>query len=562
MTAEDPNTFDRFRLLAAFLARRPVDIRQAPAGVAAHTTGRTIFVTAGSSVDQRREVLVQAALLGAGSLDPRMVKALRGRSSRARRYLSLEARRVLADLAESVPLAADIQCGREAITATAEESLAVARGRRPVADPPEWFGVIKPSLLITSSSAASAEPGASELRVHFDPADALEVDEERSGNDKRVNQFENPLFSTRSLMNVVRKQLGGRRAAGYGPAGADTSARALRRARKTSARMSPLSTLRRDTGSGKLDTTFGTQDGFYPEWDVHRDRYRPGWCRVIEHPLVPQADIIGGGSGGVVPDNILRRRLARVGLGPKTLRRRPDGDELDLEALIDQSVDLRSGYSPPELVYRERRLLARDLGVLILLDASGSATDADHDGLTVHDQQRRAAATLALTLEGLGDRVALYAFRSHGRHAIHLASIMAFGQRFGAAEQVLLDRLRPSGYTRLGAGIRGAGEILTTRAGTQNRLLLLLSDGLPFEEGYEGHYAEADTRKALEELRGDGVGCLCLSLGADTDTDVLARVFGSAGYATATTLAELSPRMDELFLSSLREFSAPKSTGR
>lgn len=34
-------------------------------------------------------------------------------------------------------------------------------------------------------------------------------------------------------------------------------------------------------------------------------------------------------------------------------------------------------------VYQERRKLARNLGVLIWLDASGSATDTDPEGLTV-----------------------------------------------------------------------------------------------------------------------------------------------------------------------------------
>ncbi|HYB80703.1 MAG TPA: VWA domain-containing protein, partial [Mycobacterium sp.] len=61
-----------------------------------------------------------------------------------------------------------------------------------------------------------------------------------------------------------------------------------------------------------------------------------------------------------------------------------------------------------------------------------------------------------------------------------------------------------------------------------------------------------------EELRADGVACLCLSLGAATATDALERVFGAASYASAATLAELSPQMDELFLSSLRELAAPK----
>lgn len=222
-------------------------------------------------------------------------------------------------------------------------------------------------------------------------------------------------------------------------------------------------------------------------------------------------------------------------------------------------MDLRSGYSPPEQIYIEHRKVARNLGVLILLDASGSVTDADHEGLAVHDHQRRAAATLAATLEDLGDRVAVYGFRSQGRHAVHLPVIKSFDQRFGVTGRSQLNQLQPSGYTRLGAAIRGAGEILKRDAGTPNRLLLVLSDGFPYDDGYEGRYAEADAHRALEELRIDGVGCLCLSLGATTDTEALVRVFGSASHASAATLAELSPRMDELFLSSLRELAAPNA---
>jgi nitric oxide reductase activation protein len=86
----------------------------------------------------------------------------------------------------------------------------------------------------------------------------------------------------------------------------------------------------------------------------------------------------------------------------------------------------------------------------------------------------------------------------------------------------------------------------------------VLSDGFPYDNGYEGRYAEADSCKALEELRAEGVACVCLTIGATTTTDALERVFGSAGHASAATLGELSPRMDELFLSSLRELAAPR----
>jgi len=262
-------------------------------------------------------------------------------------------------------------------------------------------------------------------------------------------------------------------------------------------------------------------------------------------------------AAGIVPDEVLRRRLSRIGLGPKALRRRPDGDELDIEALVDLSVDLRSGWSAQEHIYVEHRKVARNLGVLILLDSSGSVTDADPDGLAVHDHQRRAAATIAAALEELGDRVAVYAFRSTGRNAVHLPAIKTFDQRFTAVSRARLNQLQPAHYTRLGAAIRGAGEIVKGEAGTPNRLLLVLSDGHPYDDGYEGRYAEADAHKALEELRADSVACLCLSIGTSTDTEALQRVFGSASHASAATLSELSPRMDELFLASLRELAAP-----
>ncbi|MEV0248082.1 VWA domain-containing protein [Nocardia sp. NPDC050712] len=557
MIAADPNSPERFRLLATCIAGRPVEVA---AATAAHTDGRIVFVTAGRPVaQQRREMLVQSALLAAGSLDQRWVKALRGRPAIARRYLTLEGCRALAELAHRIPLAAAAFPESVPHSAGSGESLEIARGRVAVGDPPAWFGVIRPSAMLAPVAGPGTRARAEELRLEFDlldvPDDETDGDSEQSGESKILALFENPLFSSQGLLDQLRKRFGSSRAAGDGSAGAEARMRSVRRARMVGPEARPLPTQIRFTDDGKPGAAVGVGGALHPEWDVHNNRYRPEWCRVLDFPLTVAADIT---AAGIAHDDVLRRRLARVGLGPKVLRGRPDGDDLDIEALIGLFVDLRSGFSPPENVYLEHRKLARNLGVLILLDASGSATDTDPEGRTVHDHQRRAAATLALTLEELGDRVAVYAFRSQGRHAVHLPAIKTFDQRFGAVGRARLNQLEPSNYTRLGAGIRGAGEILKSEAGTQNRLLIVLSDGVPYDDGYEGRYAEADARKALEELRVDGVACLCLSIGATTGTDDLERVFGSAGYAGAPALSDLSPRMDELFLASLRELSAPK----
>jgi nitric oxide reductase activation protein len=389
------------------------------------------------------------------------------------------------------------------------------------------------------------------------PEDEDDGDQEAGEESRILKLFSSPLASER-VSDFLHKLLGFSRSTGNGAAGGEMAVRALRRADSLGQNARPLPVPLRFTREGRPAAVLGVAGALYPEWDLHKNRYRPEWCRVFEFPSSAPADV---SAAGVDHDEVLRRRLARLGLGPKVVRRQPDGDDIDIEALTDLFVDLHAGYSAPEHIYLERRKLDRDLGVLILVDASGSATETDPAGLSVHEHQRRAAATLAVTLETLGDRVAVYGFRSHGRGAVHLLAIKPFAQPFGAGGRARLNRLAPFGYTRLGAGIRHAGRILEAEAGTGNRLLLVLSDGFPYDDGYESHYAEADARKALEELRAEGVACLCLSIGSSTAGDALNRVFGSASRANAATLADLSPRMDELFLGALAELAAPNLRG-
>ncbi len=212
MTSSDPGSPDRFRFLATFIAGRSVDIAEAPAGEAAHTNGQVIFVSAGASAaEQRRETLLQSALLGAGSLDQRLVKSLRARPSIARRYLALEGRRVLTELAQQVPLAATLRSEAEPTTATADESLEMARSRAEVADAPQWFGVIKPSRLLASSAGPGTHATDKDLRLEFDVIDLPESDddgdEDQPGESKILKLFDNPLFNSRAFSDYLRKML-------------------------------------------------------------------------------------------------------------------------------------------------------------------------------------------------------------------------------------------------------------------------------------------------------------------------------------------------------------------
>ena len=106
------------------------------------------------------------------------------------------------------------------------------------------------------------------------------------------------------------------------------------------------------------------------------------------------------------------------------------------------------------------------------------------------------AARLTASFDELGDWVAAYGFQSWGRNAVNFLRIKGFEDRYDHAAQRRLGSLEPGGFTRLGAAIRHGTHLLTTKAGTSNTLLVVVGDGLPYDDGYEHRYAQEDRRGA------------------------------------------------------------------
>ena len=303
---------------------------------------------------------------------------------------------------------------------------------------------------------------------------------------------------------------------------------------------------------------FGQRDATYPEWDSGKRAYKPDWCTVLETdpPSSVAAPVL------VQDSEHLRRALSRVGLEFDRCRRQPQGDEVDVDAAVEARVDLRAGCMANEAVYVDALRRRRDLSALILLDVSGSAGEPGVNGVPVHEAQRTAAAMLTRALHGLGDRVALYGFRSHGRAAVHVLRVKRFDEVLGDAVLRRLGTLAPGAYTRLGAAIRHGTAVLEQEAGTARRLLIVISDGFAYDQGYEPTYGEADARRALTEARNLGIGCVCLSVGARTDALALRRVFGTAAHAAIDDPRELPPIVGRLFTFALGTAARQRVTSR
>jgi nitric oxide reductase NorD protein len=244
--------------------------------------------------------------------------------------------------------------------------------------------------------------------------------------------------------------------------------------------------------------------------------------------------------------------VARLGLDLERRRRQPQGDDLDVDAMVEARVELAAGSAPDEAIYIDNMRTRRELSVLILLDISGSAGEPSNSGGTVHDHQLAAASALTTALHELGDRVALYGFRSQGRTAVQLVPVKRFHERFDTRSRRRMNGLVPGGYTRMGAAIRHGSSVLEEQGGTVRRLLVVLSDGFAYDHNYEEDYAKADARRALAEARRRGTACLCLSIGAGTDAESLRRVFGTAAYASFIRTSQLTTTAGPLFLSALK----------
>jgi nitric oxide reductase NorD protein len=536
----------RLRLLASALAGRNVVVAATDPGEPAWTDGGTIFVDAmASTVHQLESVTVQASLLAAGGLDTDVVRKLLRRPALARRYLAVEGHRVLAVNDDLLPFAVrsvvdpDLAMRSDSPTA----SLKMASSRDTIADPPASFGVIKPRHLL------SARTQQSDATVNHNPrresTDALaELDDDAA--DEVTDPFSSPVGGggvagklLQRLMSRVRQLSGG------GQPGADTpthrSHKGIRGAGAVTSSASALSDME------ELDD--GDRRGRkYPEWDIHRRRYRPDWCTVHEIEA-PHADT----SPLARPDvHSLRRPLTRLGIGLDRSHRQTQGDDIDVDAAVEARVETLAGSAPDEAVYLDSLRRRRDLAVLVLLDVSGSVAEAGTLGQTVHEQQRDAAAALMIALYELGDRVALYAFQSQGRSSVNMLPVKRFDDSLDALVMRRLGALTPGAYSRLGAAIRHGTSIIAEKAGTSRRLLVVLSDGLAYDHGYERVYGAADARRALSEARRQGIGCLCLTIGAATDTGELRRVFGSAAHASIPKPTQLAGYIGPLFRAALR----------
>lgn len=283
-----------------------------------------------------------------------------------------------------------------------------------------------------------------------------------------------------------------------------------------------------------------------PEWHYQKQQYQKDFCRIV--PIVNvDADT------AELPDH-LKKTAARLRHQFENLinqqcwqRRQEDGAELDMEAVVDDfALRKLSSHDANGKFYQQLRRKHRDMASLVLADLSLSTEAGLDDDQQVIDVIRDSLFLFAECLQQIAEPFAIYGFSSRKREYIRFHTIKGFNDTYNDLVKGQLQAIKPGFYTRMGAAVREATDILKLRPNKQ-KLLLILSDGKPNDlDQYEGRYGIEDTRKAIKDARQLGLTPFCLTIDQQ-GADYLPYLFGRNGFKVVQRADQLPLALPELY---------------
>ena len=320
----------------------------------------------------------------------------------------------------------------------------------------------------------------------------------------------------------------------------------------------PASTVEQILGAGddRLDRREASRSAarafLYDEWDGLIQDYRSGWCRVIEQMASEGtgdfAEATLAAHGPAV--RLLRRYFESI--RPQSLRRlsgQTDGEDLDLDAAIRRAADRQAGAEPSDRIYVRREKRERAVAVAFLVDLSGSTSrqiesPTGFDVRRVIDVEKEGLLLLCEALEAIGDQYAVYGYSGQGRNQVDFLVLKEFDEPTARRAAHRIGAVTPLHQNRDGAAIRHAVHKLLSRS-ARVRLLILISDGKPLDDGYADEYSLEDTKMALREARLRGIDPFCITVDRGAD-DYLRRMYGDVRFLIidrAEALPERLPRV-------------------
>ena len=296
----------------------------------------------------------------------------------------------------------------------------------------------------------------------------------------------------------------------------------------------------------------------YDEWDRELVDHRVGWCRVVEKKVKRGerafVDETRERYKGVVSSIRHQFQLMK----PEDLARvtnEIDGDDYDLNAVVDFFIDRRADGHQSDRIYTRRLRRRRDVAVSFLLDQSSSTARTigrhplqpyTHPGRRIIEIEKEGLVLMSEALEAVGDRYAINGFTSEGRRNVKFYVLKDFAEHYSDEVMRRIGGITYQNNTRLGAAIRHAAAKLS-KQDARTRLLIVLSDGRPYDHDYgDARYAREDTREALRQAKTLGITPFCITIDRESEAE-LRDLYGDVGYTIIDDVLTLPERLPGIY---------------
>ena len=290
------------------------------------------------------------------------------------------------------------------------------------------------------------------------------------------------------------------------------------------------------------ETLTGTNLFIYDEWDYRRSGFRKNWCSLAVKKIIPVTGAFVGNTLAKYRSHLIRlkRQFEMMRNQERFVRRQKDGDEIDLDALIETMADVKAGLSPSEELFIRLARDKRSISALFLVDMSSSTEG------WVNTALKESLILLCEALEVLGDTYGIYGFSGMRRTRAELFRIKDLAEPYSDAVKGRIAAIAPQEYTRMGPPIRHLTRLLA-ESDARIRLLITLSDGKPEDyDDYKGDYAIEDTRHALIEAKAQGVHPFCITIDKQAHA-YLPHMYGEVNYICIDEVAKLPNRIPEIY---------------
>jgi len=294
----------------------------------------------------------------------------------------------------------------------------------------------------------------------------------------------------------------------------------------------------------------GEQVFSYDEWDHKIEDYRPGWCTLRESRATRTQEGFVAATfhefGGIVSQIRRNFQLMR----PDRLRKmryQRDGDDLDVDGLVEYVVDRRARVTPTERVYIKREKRDRDVTTAFLVDMS-SSTDRKIDGRKrIIDIEKEALLLMCEALEAIRDEYAIYGFSGSGRDDCQFYVVKEIGERYDERVRGRIGGIYGRQKTRMGPALRHATRRLMG-VDSNIKLLILLTDGKPYDsDTYQDNvYAQEDTKLALREARREKIHLFCVTVDREA-ADYLPHMYSDANFVIIDDVRTLPQKLPQLY---------------